>query len=270
MQAFFESREDTLFVGRMTSYPFPLHVHEDVEIVCVLSGSCTMQIDGKTCHLEEGDLAMVFPLVPHSYDELSEGCHGFSAIFLPDTIAEFCQTFHSLMPDEPVLSLSALSDDVRGLIRALMATPMEVYSPLRLAYLHLLLAHLLSTMRFHPAETGNERSVAARAIQYIYEHACENITLNSAAYDLGISKSHLSHLFSQQFHINFRHFINAIRINKAVMQMRDPTITLTQICYGCGYENMRTFRRAFIQEIGILPSDYMRQLRAPSPTEKGS
>lgn len=270
MQAFFESREDTLYVGRMTSYPFPLHVHEDVEIACVLSGSCTVQLDGKTYQLQEGDLAIAFPLVPHSFDALSDGCRGFAALFLPDTIAEFSHTFHTLLPDEPVISLSALSEDVRGLIHELMATPIEVYSPFRLAYLHLLLAHVISAMRFHSAEAGNERSVAARAIQYIYEHACENITLNSASYDLGISKSHLSHLFSQQFHINFRHFINAIRINKAIMQMRDPTITLTQICYGCGYENMRTFRRAFIQEVGVLPSDYMRQLRLPTTTEKGS
>ena len=269
MQAFFESREDELFVGRMTAYPFPLHVHEDVEIACVLSGSCTMQIDGVTYNLEEGDLAFIFPLVPHSYDALDEDCHGFAAFFLPNTIAEFGHTFHTLMPDNPVISLRALqfSDDILDLIHKLMATPMDVHSPLRLAYLHLLLAHLLSAMPLHPTETGNERSMAARAIQYIYEHACENITLNSAAYNLGISKSHLSHLFSQQFHINFRHFINTIRINKAIMQMRDPTISLTQICYGCGYENMRTFRRAFVQATGLLPSDYMRQLRQSMAAE---
>lgn len=260
MQAFFEARKDSLYVGQMTSYPFPLHVHEDVEMACVLSGSCTMMIDGQAYRLEEGDLAVAFPLVPHSFEELSDGCHGFAALFLPDTIAEFTHTFHTLLPDKPVIHLSALSDDVRGLIQALMATPNEEPSPFRLAYLHLLLAHVLSAMSFHATEIGSERGVAARAIQYIYEHACENITLSSAAYDLGISKSHLSHLFSQQFHINFRRFINAIRINKAIMQMRDPAMTLTQICYRCGYENMRTFRRAFIQEVGVLPSDYMRQL----------
>ena len=265
MQAFFESRDKTLFVGQMTSYPFPVHVHENVELACVLSGSCTMQIGEKTYCLKEGDLAIAFPLVPHSFDELSDDCSGFAALFLPDTIAEFGHTFHTLLPDEPVISLNELDSDVPDLISALMATPSKEPSPFRLARLHLLLAHVLSALRFHPTDTCNERGLAARAIQYIYDHACENITLSSAAYELGISKSHLSHLFSQQFHINFRHFINAIRINKAVMQMRDPTMTLTQICYVCGYENVRTFRRAFIQEIGVLPSDYMQQIRLSAP-----
>lgn len=266
MQAFY-SPVESLFVGPMTSYPFPVHVHENVEIACVLAGSCTMQIAGKPYRLQEGDLAIAFPLVPHSFDELSDGCRGFAAFFLPDTIAEFASTFHTLLPDEPVLPLSRLSGNIQSLIETMLTTPNDVYSPFRLAYLHLLLAHVLSVMPLHPADSFPDRGLAARAIQYIYEHACEKITLTSAAHELGISQSHLSHLFSLQFHINFRHFINAIRISKAIMQMRDPTITLTQICYGCGYENMRTFRRAFLQETGLLPSDYMRQVHSTLPTE---
>ena len=43
--------------------------------------------------------------------------------------------------------------------------------------------------------------------------------------------------------------------------MRDPNLTLTDICDACGYTNMRTFRRAFQQEIGCLPSDHLLSLR---------
>ena len=265
MQAFFESREDPLYVGVMTSYPFPVHVHEDVELACVLSGSCTMQIDGETYHLQPGDFAVLFPLIPHSYDHLSDDCQGFAAFFLPDSFGDYSHIFHSLLPDKPIISIDRMRGDVRELIRTLMELPAEDQPLFRLAYLHLLLAHVLSAVSLHPAETSNERGLAARTIQYIYEHAYEKITLDSAARGLGISKSHLSHLFSQQFHINFRHFINGIRIHKALMQMRDPSITMTQICYNCGYENMRTFRRAFVQEIGLLPSDYMREVRTPPP-----
>jgi AraC-like DNA-binding protein len=98
-------------------------------------------------------------------------------------------------------------------------------------------------------------------VKYIFDHACENITLSTAAHGLGISESHLSHLFSQQFRINFRRFVNAIRIDKAEALMRDPTMTLTAICYACGYENMRTFRRAFVRETGLLPTAYLQKMR---------
>lgn len=264
MQAFFESRDEALYIGRMTSYTFPLHVHESVELAYVLSGSCTMQIAGKVYDLKPGDFSIIFPLVPHSYDHISEGTEGFAAFLLPNTIEEYAHTFHMCIPDEPVIRAERLPSSVRSLIDVLMATPNEEHSPFRLAYLHLLLAHVLNVTNFHPAGSCSERGLAPRAIRYIYEHACEDISLASAAHDLGISSSHLSHLFSQQFHINFRQFINAIRIDKAIMQMRDPLMTLTQICYGCGYENMRTFRRAFIQQTGMLPSDYMSKTRSSS------
>ena len=47
--------------------------------------------------------------------------------------------------------------------------------------------------------------------------------------------------------------------------MRDPDMTLTAICYSCGYENMRTFRRAFVRETGMLPTAYLQKMRGEAP-----
>ena len=262
MQVSFEPQNEQLYVGPMVSHPYPLHVHEAVEIACVLTGSCVVRIDNKPYELSVGDLAVIFPMMPHSFDALSEDCYGFGVLCPPDAIAEFTQTFRTLLPDDPVIRNATKSSNLHSLIDRLMAMPVGKPAPYRLAYLHLLLAHAFQRMTFHSVDAGTERTLAAQTIQYVYAHACESITLNSAAHALGISRSHLSHLFSSQFRINFRRFINAIRISKAVTQMHDPTVTLTQICYGCGYENMRTFRRAFVKEMGVLPSDYLRQIRS--------
>lgn len=262
MRAIFETRDETLFIGPMTSYTFPLHMHESIELAFVLSGGCVMQIAGQTHRLKPGDVALIFPFVPHSFDRIDEGTTGLAAIFQPGVIAEYAGTFRSLLPDDPVIRAEHLPGEARALADRLLAIPSEEPSPFRLAFLHLLLAHLLCVASFHPADVHRqEHSLTARAIRYIYEHACEDISLISAAHDLGISRSHLSHLCSAQFHINFRQLINAIRIDKAIQQMRDPALSLTQISDNCGYENMRTFRRAFIQQTGMTPSDYKRSIR---------
>ena len=265
MNTFYEARPESLFVGQMTLYPFPLHVHEAVEVTYLFTGSCGMQIDGASYELRAGDAAICFPLVPHSFDWLAEDTTGFAAFFPTDAIAEFAGTFHTRLPDEPVLRASRVPDDLRMAVDRLMATSQQEIYPPRLAFIHLMLASLLPTLRFHPTGAYNERGLANRVVRYVFDHACEDITLRSAAHGLGISESHLSHLFAQQFHINFRRFINAIRIDKAKMLMRDPQLTLTQIAFTCGYENMRTFRRAFIRETGELPAAYMRALCGPLP-----
>ena len=261
MKAFYETRNGTMFVGSMTTYPFPLHVHEMLELSYILEGDCTMQIDGKTYLLKPGDLAIAFPLVPHSYEQLSPDVKGFAAFFLADSITEFANTFHKLVPMKPVLRANEVPEDARFAIKRMLEHPGAEYHPTRLAYLHLLMAHVLNSMEFRPSQQMNEKGLADRVVKYIFDHACENITLASTAHSLGISESHLSHLFSQQFHVNFRRFVNAIRIDKAEALMRDPTLTLTAICYSCGYENMRTFRRAFVRETGLLPTAYLQKMR---------
>ena len=99
MNTFYEHREDKLFIGEMTHYPFPAHVHEVAEIVVITSGTAQVQIDGISYTLAQGDAAVVFPLVPHSYDRLSDDIGGIAAIFPPDIIPEYAGTFHGLAPE---------------------------------------------------------------------------------------------------------------------------------------------------------------------------
>lgn len=263
MKAFYQTHLGNLFVGDMTQSPFPLHVHETLEVSYLYTGTCDMLIDGKPCTIHAGDLAITFPLVPHSFEQLTTDCSGLVIFFQADSIEEYSAIFHKQLPVSPILRASQLSEDARFALDRLagMKGREQEGTTMRLAYLHLLLAHLVGALEYRPADTLNERGLADRVIKYIYDHACESITLSSTARGLGISESHLSHLFSQQFHVNFRRFVNAIRIDKAESLLRDPTTTLTAVCYGCGFENMRTFRRAFVRETGLLPTEYLQKMR---------
>lgn len=261
MNAFYESRNEPMYIGGLTKYPYPLHIHEIVEIAQLLRGQCAMQIGDKRYELRPGDIAFIFPIMPHSYESFSPDSEGFAAFFPADTIAEFSTVFQTLLPEEPVLRREQVPEEVHRVVRRLLESSDESHAPSRLALLHLLLADTLHIMRYHETGTCNERNLANRVMRYVYDHACENITLNSTARELGISVSHLSHLFSQQFKVNFRRFVNAIRIDRAQMLMRDPLMTLTDICYACGYGNIRTFRRAVVSQTGMLPSACLRKTR---------
>ena len=261
MTVFYEARDEKLFIGEMTRYPYPLHVHEIVELACVLRGEVTMQIDGREWTLGPGDIAVIFPLIPHSFDRLSPDALGLAAFFLADTIPQLTPAFLNALPETPVLRGDAVNDEARLAVDRLMGIPEGEASPSRLAYLHLLVANALSALRLRPIDAYSEQGLAYRTFKYIFDHSCEPITLDNTARGLGISTSHLSHLFSQRFHVNFRRFVNAIRIDRAKMLMRDPRMTLTSICYSCGYGNIRTFRRAFVRETGMLPSEYQQKQR---------
>ena len=262
MNTVYEQRPEKLFIGAMTDYPVPPHVHAVAELVVQTQGTTLITIDETQYRLAPGDAAVIFPLVPHSFDELSEDSRGVTAIFPPDIIPEYAGTFHGLQPESPLLPSARSSLDLRLAVDRLGVLNMDENLPLCIAYLHVLLAGVLHSLTYRPVYDYSERGLGQRIISYISDHAFEEITLDSASHALGISASHLSHFFSERLHTNFRRFINAIRIEKARLLMRDPNLTLTEICDACGYTNMRTFRRAFQLELGCLPSDHITALRS--------
>ena len=264
MSTFYEQRPEKFFLGEMTHSPFPPHVHEVVEIVALEQGSLTMDIGNVSYPLKPGDIAMIFPFVPHSYVQPSPDVSGLVAIFPRDLIAEFISVFYKSIPGSPVLKAEDVSPDVRLAIRKIRELPDPISSPFGTAYLHVMVAGLLADMPMHSLSEIEEPDLGYRIIQYASMHACEQITLESTARALGINVSHLSHFFSQKIHINFRRFINALRIDKARQLMRDPNMTLTTVSGMCGFNNMRTFRRAFWQETGTLPSSAAKEEALPS------
>ena len=253
---FYESRDEKFFVGEITHFPFPLHVHEVVEIVHLFSGTVTMEIDGRIRHLSPGDTAVIFPFIPHSYNSISEDVSGLVCIFPPDTISEFSGLFRTRVPSPPVLLCGQADPELKESAARLMSLSSNPNSPLLQAYLHVLLACALSRLEFHAMQDFSQNNLGYRIIHYVSAHAFEPITMESTAREIGISSSHLSHFFSQRMHINFRRFINAIRIDRARIMMHDPEMTLTTLCGACGFSNIRTFRRAFLLETGQLPSEY--------------
>ena len=261
MITFYEHREEHLFIGEMTHFPFPVHVHELAEMVAVTSGWIRISIDGSEYTLSPGDVGIIFPLTPHSYEEISGDASGLAAIFPPDIIPEYNGTFHSLEPDKPVLRAGEAGPDSASVIRRLHTLNMEDNLPLCIAYLHVFMASTLHQLSYHPIYNYSDRGLGHRIMRYISDHACEEITLESASHALGISASHLSHFYAEKLHINFRQHINSIRIARARLLMRDPAYTLTMISDACGYSNMRTFRRAFEKEMGCLPSEHLAALR---------
>ena len=261
MIAFYEHREENLFIGEMTHFPFPVHVHDQAEMISVTESSIRLNINGTDYDLFPGDVAVVFPLTPHSYVEIGENASGLVAIIPPDIIPEYTSTFHSLEPDTPVLRAADAGPDTRMVVDRLHALNMGTDLPLCVAWLHVLLACVLHRMAYHPVYDYSDRDLGHRIMRYISDHLSEELTQESVAHALGISTSHLSHFFAEKLQINFRQYINANRIARARLLMRDTSYTLTMVSDACGYQNMRTFRRAFLRELGCLPSEYLTTLR---------
>ncbi len=254
---FYERRTENVFAGAICDHPFPAHVHDVVEIVCLLTGNVQMMIAGKQINLLPGNIAIVFPAIPHSYEQVSEDATGLTLIFQPDTIMEFFQTFRTMQPENPLLPDNAKAPELEQIIHAMLKViGQNQDSPLKKGYLHLFLSYLFSCMPLTSGGRNPHSNLTYQVLHYISEHFTEPLTLESTAHALGISRIHLSHIFSQQLHINFRQYINTLRIDRARTLLRDPSCSISQVAYQCGYGNQRTFHRAFLAQCGMAPNQF--------------
>ncbi len=260
---FYEKRTENIFIGEMCTYPFPSHVHDVVEIVCLQTGSMEMTVSGKSIMLLPGDIAVAFPSEAHSYDYVSKDASGLSLIFLPDTIMEFYHTFRTMQPVQPLLLHQDKAMELTDIISHLQKiTVIDQNTPLKLGFLHLFLAYLFTCLPLMPRARNPHSTLTDQVLHYISEHFTEPLTLENTSHALGISRIHLSHIFSQQLHINFRQYINTLRIDRARSLLKNPTFSISQIAYQCGYGNQRTFHRAFLAQCGMTPNQFRNEQTA--------
>ena len=255
---FYEKRSENLFAGFICDHPFPTHVHDPVEMVYITHGTVRMTVDGLSRTLGPGETAVIFPVIAHSYDEVSPDAQGLTLIFLPETISQFTRVFRTSFPACPFGRLDVNNKELMWTIGQL-SQPREDEG-LTTAYLHVFLAHVLPTLVLQNTAGHMESGLSYRVLHYISEHFTEDISLESTAQALGVSRIHLSHIFSQKLRINFRQYINTLRIDQACRLLAEPQYSVAQVAEECGYANPRTFHRAFLSQCGMPPNQFRAQL----------
>lgn len=78
-------------------------------------------------------------------------------------------------------------------------------------------------------------------------------------YDLGISQSSLSRVFSGTFHTNFNRYLNEARLDYACSLLLHSDHTILDICIRTGFDSQRTFNRVFQERYHMSPREYRKQ-----------
>lgn len=221
-----------------------------------------MTVNGDAYRLEPGSVLMVFPEMVHSYEGASEDAEGLFVGFVPGVVEEFNTALCSLWPVNPLLTIDPSDEELKYAVEKLRSfSSMKELHPLTVAYIHLLISCLFMKLELIPASELRGDSFMHDVLNYVHQHSAENLTLETVAKGMGVGKSYVSHLFSQRLKINFRRFLNAIRIEEACIKLHDPEKSIKEICFECGFESTRTFHRAFLEEQKMTPGEYRERLR---------
>lgn len=101
-----------------------------------------------------------------------------------------------------------------------------------------------------------------KALDYINKNLLKNPRTEDVCTYLGLSKSYFSTYFKNKTQLNFRDYLLDLKINYAQEQLKYPEHTSGEVSMILGYEDYRSFSRAFKARTGVTPSDYQKQYTA--------
>lgn len=234
---------------------FPAHIHDDIELIFVFEGSGTAFCDGEKYELSSGSFFVVFPNQVHHYSEFSKGNY-LVLIIKPSQLLSYNNIFLDGRPSSAVFTPH--NEEEKEAIYLFDLAYKEFnengLSPVVSALITAVFGKLLRS--FNIEKSFATKSTALQILQYCSAHFKEDITVESVAKALRISRSSISHTFSNRVSMSFNDYINSLRLDKACQYLKNKSLSITEISDLSGFPTVRTFNRAFLKKYNTTPTEY--------------
>jgi AraC family transcriptional regulator of arabinose operon len=229
----------------------------------VTRGTGTYYVEGQRVPLRSGTALWLAPGVEHQLHEVSADYHMWVIVFGDKAF----ECAHRTVPS--VLNLARGTFETASLARPAIGNIARIaYTLMRHregpTYVERL-AHVLS-VAFRECDRALEsrpllHPAIRRACRTIEATAETDLCLDELAARVELSPSRLTHLFSAELGLPPSHYLQHVRVQRAVGSLAtDPTTTLLRAAFNAGFGSYVQFFRAFRVVTGLSPSAYERQV----------
>jgi AraC-like DNA-binding protein len=262
----------------LTHFPFLWHYHPEVELTWIRRGRGLRYVGHSVEPYQEGDLCLLGGNLPHSWSSDRGGGRVESTViqFLPEPGGESFWQLRELREITRLLHLSqsgfciegSLRRQARERIEALEKLPLV--SPRRISLLLEILALLAANVRklrpLHPgtrapsgASQGRSEARLQQVLRVVEANSAREIMHRDVARLAGFSPSAFCRFFKRQMGRTFSDHVNDVRLARACVELADTDRGITEIAFGCGYNNLPHFNRRFRALLRCTPRDYRRR-----------
>ncbi|MBQ4045310.1 MAG: AraC family transcriptional regulator [Lachnospiraceae bacterium] len=237
--------------GPFTRTSFLIHV--------VIKGKGTYKFDGKTFHIHENQLFLIYPeTLTTYYADLKDpweyawvGCNG--------TRISWMLSYLGFSKDNPVLTVNNTKEIVECILRMMDAHKMTFSNELfRTSELVRFFGCILEALGIEDSDSHiySRESYANVALRYLNDNYMHKIRISELADLIGVERSYLSRVFYGEYHQSPRQYLLRLRMEKSEELLRGTSMSVSEIAASTGYEDARSFTKAFRQHYGMSPSEY--------------
>jgi AraC-like DNA-binding protein/quercetin dioxygenase-like cupin family protein len=250
---------------------FAHHFNEVYEYMYLLEGECLLNLGGVVFHLQKGDFTIVkrnlvhnesFVKTGRTYETIWFSHHGIGILqvmncwYSADDEYRLRQRLTVTIPPD-------FFHHIDEIFRALKTgESKKEWQVIREKFTRAFA--LLGTNLGAPGAQCSEGSpqrwrkqaLAVKTLAYLEAHLGERLTLDKISTDLAVSPSYLEEAFKAYGGITPFEYLVKVRLNKALVLMRNPGLTIAEISYQVGYEDPLYFSKLFKKFTGYSPQNY--------------
>lgn len=249
------------------------HSHPEFELVLISSGSGIRFIGDSTIAFTAPDIVLSGSNLPHLWK-----CHGIFSGY----VLQF-----SFGPEQPFWKLHATAElreflnkaqrgiqfkgrivlELTDLIQSIpkhrgigqFALFMLLLEKMQMADNNSL--KLLSKKSFRSSESRSSHRGIQKAVHFVLNNFDKNFSLGNVLSESGMSKATFERQFRKKTGKTFTQFLGEVRIDAASRQLIETDLSISEIAFASGFNNLSTFNRQFSTMHGQSPRTFRRKMK---------
>lgn len=255
---FYEMRHpvgvDYFSLERGRDFSFPSHIHYHFEIIMLLSGEMTVQVDNKEYRLTPGKAVLVFPNQIHSLITEKESEH-ILCVFTPKLVNFFFKQNHRKLPVDNSFSLPQYyerlfadmkEDDNLSKVKGTLYGLCGVFEEQAI---------------FIDAGRDEESRLLHKIFSFIDSNFQDECSLEKLSEEVSYSYAYISKYFKKNVGMSYNSYVNYYRISEICYRLDNTEDSILKISDECGFKSLRSMNRNFKAQMGMTPAEYRKRTK---------
>lgn len=260
-----------LFEGGNGNYVREKHWHTSIEIFAVMDGHLEFFMNKEEYPLKAGEQLIINSNEIHSIHAAERN----KTVVLQIPLKQFENYFTA----QRFIRFRSQDADADGKLASLIKKLYKVYTARDTGYefrtmslFYEIMYMLVKNYRLtevHEKEIRHSRKLdtLSKITTYMREHYTEELKLSEMANLFGYSDAYLSRMFKKYAKINFKAYLQEIRMSYACRELTNTEKTVSQIALDNGFASSRAFSREFQKKYGRLPSEVRQKFNTAQKEE---
>lgn len=252
------------------------HYHPELEIVYIKKSAGTRLVGDSMENFHHYDMVFLGSDLPHSFNHDKKyinrkGLHAPEAIvihFQKDFLGSSFWDIPEMKEINRIIQLSRQGLKIYGKTRkhisGIMAKMVDASPAMRVIFLLQILEEIavkkeyqsLASKGYNYSENYDDNDKISRIYQYTFDNFSKKITIRELAELLHLTPQSFCRYFKLKTRKSYIQFLMEARIGHACRMLLENELSISEICYSCGYKNISHFNHQFKKITNKSPSQY--------------